>query len=81
MDQETYEQWKERYNAELAEAKKDFEKRNPGVDVYTTDEATEAYDLQAFLAPIALVKRRLDGVRGTLEFQDSPRLYFHFVEG
>ena len=31
-------------------------------------------------APLATVKRRSDGKRGTLTFKDDPRLYFNFTE-
>jgi hypothetical protein len=32
-----------------------------------------------FLAPLVVVRRRADGVKGSLEFQDRPRIYFNFV--
>lgn len=36
------------------------------------------FEVQAFLAPYVIVKRRSDAVRGTLEFKHSPRVYFNF---
>jgi hypothetical protein len=33
----------------------------------------------AFLAPLVVVRRKADGVKGSLEFQHRPRLYFNFV--
>jgi hypothetical protein len=34
------------------------------------------YDVLSFAAPFVIVKRRSDGVVGTLEFTHSPRWYF-----
>ena len=31
-----------------------------------------------FVAPLIVVRRKSDGVRGSLEFQHDPRLYFNF---
>ena len=49
-------------------------------DVMTTDEVREKYEVISFLAPFVMVKRKSDGVRGTLEFTHMPRFYFNFVE-
>lgn len=49
-------------------------------EVLATAEATEKYEFVAFCAPFVEVRRKADGVRGTLEFQASPRFYFGFVE-
>lgn len=49
-------------------------------EVLTTTEALEKYEFICFSAPFAEVRRRADGCRGTLEFQDRPRFYFNFVE-
>jgi len=32
-----------------------------------------------FLAPYVAVRRKADGVKGSLEFQHNPRWYFNFV--
>jgi hypothetical protein len=31
-----------------------------------------------FLAPLVIVRRKTDGLKGTVLFQHSPRLYFQF---
>jgi hypothetical protein len=48
-------------------------------EVLTTAEAVQKYEFVAFCAPFVEVRRRADGQLGTLEFQPSPRFYFHFV--
>jgi hypothetical protein len=48
--------------------------------VWTTQELTEAFEVLGFLAPLVVVRRKSDGVKGSLEFQHDPRLYFKFVE-
>ncbi len=49
-------------------------------EVLTTAEATEKYSFVSFMAPFVVVKRKSDGVKGTLEFTHMPRFYFDFVE-
>ena len=49
-------------------------------DVMTTDEVREKFEVISFLAPFVMVKRKADGVKGTLEFTHMPRFYFGFVE-
>jgi hypothetical protein len=34
-----------------------------------------------FAAPFVVVRRKSDGVKGTLEFTHSPRVYFDFKPG
>jgi len=46
----------------------------------TTEEVREQYEVHAFAAPFAIVTRKADGKRGTLEFTHSPRVYFDFQE-
>lgn len=48
--------------------------------VWTTQELSEEFQVLGFLAPIVVVRRKTDGVKGSLEFQHQPRLYFNFVE-
>ena len=36
------------------------------------------FEVLGFLAPIIAVRRRCDGVTGSLTFQGSPRFYFGF---
>jgi len=47
----------------------------------TTKEATDKYDFVSFLAPFAIVIRKSDGVKGTLQFDHMPRFYYDFREG
>ena len=46
--------------------------------VWSTDEMTTEYDAIGFMAPLIVVRRKSDGVRGSLEFRHSPRYYFNF---
>ena len=48
------------------------------VETMTTSEVQELYTVEAFAAPLVIVVRKSDGVRGTLEFVHSPRVYFGF---
>lgn len=46
--------------------------------VWSTDELTENFEAIGFMAPYIVVRRRSDGVKGSLEFQHNPRFYFNF---
>lgn len=46
--------------------------------VWTTGELADDFDVIRFAAPLVVVRRRVDGVKGSLEFQHQPRLYFNF---
>jgi len=46
---------------------------------WTTDQATAEFDFIGFAAPFVVVVRKSDGVKGSLEFTHSPRVYFNFV--
>lgn len=46
--------------------------------VWNTEELASEFEVQSFLAPFVVVRRRSDGKRGTLAFQHSPRFYFNF---
>ena len=46
----------------------------------TTDEMQKLYRVISFAAPFIIVERISDGVKGTLEFEHSPRRYFDFKE-
>lgn len=48
--------------------------------VWSTQELAAEFEVLGFLAPLVVVRRRADGVKGSLEFQHRPRLYFNFVE-
>lgn len=47
-------------------------------EVWSTDEMTKNFDALGFMAPYIVVRRKADGVRGSLEFRHSPRFYFNF---
>ena len=47
--------------------------------VWDADELREQFVVLGFRAPFAVVERKADGRRGSLEFQASPRYYFNFV--
>jgi hypothetical protein len=46
--------------------------------VWDTDQLQEEFVVLGFLAPLVVVKRKSDGVRGSLFFQNSPRLFWGF---
>ena len=46
--------------------------------VWDTDELRTDFEVVGFLAPLVVVRRRADGVKGSLEFQARPRFYFNF---
>ena len=46
--------------------------------VWDTAELGRDFEVLGFSAPLVVVRRRCDGVKGSLEFQHSPRLYFSF---
>ena len=46
--------------------------------VWDTTQMQQDFLVQGFLAPYITVRRRSDGVRGTLKFQHQPRFYFGF---
>lgn len=46
--------------------------------VWDTNELRQDFDVLGFAAPFVVVRRKSDGVRGSLEFQHNPRFYFNF---
>ena len=46
--------------------------------IWSTEEMSRDFDGLGFMAPYIIVRRKSDGVRGSLEFCHSPRLYFNF---
>ena len=58
--------------------RKDLETRNPG-DVYDHIEVRAAFTFHSFMAPLAIVTRKSDGQKGSLEFTHHPRFYFNFI--
>lgn len=47
-------------------------------NVWTTSELQQEFEVLGFMAPFCIVRRRHDGVRGSVTFQHDPRLYFSF---
>jgi hypothetical protein len=45
---------------------------------WTTQELAEEFEILGFLAPFVIVQRKSDGVKGSLLFSHSPRVYFSF---
>jgi len=48
---------------------------------WSTTEFQEEFEVIAFSAPYVVVKRKSDGVTGSLQFTHRPRQYFEFKEG
>lgn len=46
--------------------------------VWNTEELGRDFDVIGFMAPLVVVRRKADGVRGSLEFRHAPRHYFNF---
>jgi hypothetical protein len=47
--------------------------------VWDTDELGRDFEVSGFMAPFVIVKRKTDGVKGSLMFQHQPRFYFGFT--
>lgn len=48
-------------------------------EVWDTKQLGEKFEVVGFAAPCAVVIRRADGKRGSVEFTHHPRFYFSFV--
>ena len=46
--------------------------------VWSTDELSHDFEVIGFAAPLVVVRRKSDGLKGSLMFQGSPRFYFSF---
>lgn len=46
---------------------------------WNTDQLREQFEVHGFLAPFIVVTRKSDGMKGSMEFTHSPRMYFNFV--
>ena len=46
--------------------------------VWDTNQLGQDFEAIGFMAPLIVVRRRSDGVKGIAEFQHSPRFYFSF---
>lgn len=50
-----------------------------GGQVWTTDQLIAEFEVDGFMAPFVVVKRRSDGAYGSLEFTHHPRFYFRWI--
>ena len=48
--------------------------------VWDTQQLAAEFTVLGFMAPFVVVQRKSDDVKGSLQFQHSPRLYFGFTE-
>jgi hypothetical protein len=46
--------------------------------VWDTEQLGRDFEVIGFMAPLVVVRRKQDGVKGSLEFQHHPRFYFNF---
>ena len=47
---------------------------------WTTEQLQDDFDVIGFASPFVVVIRKSDGVKGSLEFTNGPRVYFGFKE-
>ena len=47
-------------------------------NVWTSDQISQDFNIEGFMAPYVVGTRRADNVRGSLAFTHSPRFYFDF---
>jgi len=47
--------------------------------VWNTNELTRDFAVHSFAAPFVMVTRNSDGAKGSLMFQNRPKLYFAFA--
>ena len=47
-------------------------------EVWDTNQLSEEFQAIGFMAPLIVVRRKSDGLKGSLEFQHSPRFYFNW---
>lgn len=52
--------------------------RRDGGRTWSPAAMAEEFEVIGFMAPMVVVKRKRDGVKGSLEFTHSPRVYFHW---
>lgn len=63
-------------NKEQGELRAELEKFSD--KVWTNEELLDDFEVEQFTPPYVIVIRKADGVRGTVAFIESPRLYFYF---
>lgn len=55
-------------------SREDLEKKHG--KVWDTQEMQKDFEALGFMAPLIVVRRRSDGIKGSLKFQHNPRFYF-----
>ena len=50
----------------------------PKGQTWTAEQLQEDFEVECFLAPCVVVRRKSDGARGALMFRHHPRVYFDF---
>lgn len=70
------------YEETMQEAKRKFAEEYPGHECWTTSELAEQFDVLGFGLGFCVVRRKSDGVKGSLDYSKmfGARLYFDFVE-
>ena len=70
-----------RYMIETGQPQADLAQAEAGAEqTWTTAELQRDFEVLSFAAPYVVARRRSDGVLGSLEFTQSPRVYFGWKE-
>jgi len=48
-------------------------------EVWSTEEVSQVFEIEGFMAPFVVARHRELGIMGTLMFQHSPRFYFSWT--
>ncbi len=64
-------------NINAVEGSREYLEHKHG-QVWSTEQLQEDFTVLGFAAPLVVVARKSDGVRGSLYFQNDPRFYFGF---
>lgn len=81
MSEQTTDQipeWKKKLLAEEAVIRAEIEPRYG--QCWNTEELQREFTVHSFLAPFVSVTRKSDGVKGTMIFEHSPRIYYSFAK-
>jgi hypothetical protein len=62
-----------------ASRRAELEKEYGPDDVFDTEQLREKFEVEGFGGGICVVRRRADGVRGSLDFDHMPRFYYRFI--
>src|SRR6266576_6340430 len=62
---------------DVAAERKRLETQNG--QVWDGSQLSEDFEVLGFMGPYIVVRRKSDGLKGSLEFQHKPRFYFNFV--